>query len=68
MAPKNPALAGDPGKNAATWRAQDIAPIPEVENPERRAYLMELDPLYCDLIVQRWEKFTGGKAERASTR
>ena len=30
----------------------------------RRAYLMELDPLYCDVIVQRWEKFTGRKAER----
>ena len=25
---------------------------------------MELDPLYCDVIVQRWENFTGEKAER----
>ena len=32
----------------------------------RRAFLMELDPLYADVIVQRWEKFTGGKAERGS--
>ncbi|HPO93354.1 MAG TPA: DNA methyltransferase [Phycisphaerales bacterium] len=30
----------------------------------RRAYLMELDPLYCDVIVQRWESFTGKKARR----
>jgi len=30
----------------------------------RRAFLMELDPLYCDVIVQRYEKFTGHKAER----
>ncbi|MCL4221946.1 MAG: ParB N-terminal domain-containing protein [Phycisphaerales bacterium] len=30
----------------------------------RRAYLMELDPLYCDVIVQRWETFTGRKAQR----
>jgi len=30
----------------------------------RRAYLMELDPLYCDVIVQRWEQFTGKKAQR----
>ncbi|RLS52890.1 MAG: chromosome partitioning protein ParB [Planctomycetota bacterium] len=29
----------------------------------RRAFLMELDPLYCDVIVQRFEKFTGQKAE-----
>ena len=28
----------------------------------RRAYLMELDPLYCDVIVKRWERFTGKKA------
>lgn len=30
----------------------------------RRAFLMELDPLYCDVIVQRYEQFTGLKAER----
>jgi len=33
----------------------------------RRAFLMELDTLYCDVIVQRWEKFTGRKAERLAT-
>ena len=32
----------------------------------RRAYLMELDELYCDVIVQRWENFTGRKAERVA--
>ncbi len=30
----------------------------------RKAFVMELDPLYCDVIVTRWEKFTGEKAER----
>ncbi len=33
------------------------------EQAGRKAFLMELDPLYCDVIVQRWEKFTGKKAE-----
>ena len=35
------------------------------EQTGRKAFLMELDPLYCDVIVQRWEKFTGRKAERS---
>jgi DNA modification methylase len=30
----------------------------------RRCYGMEIDPVYCDVIVARWEKFTGGKAKR----
>ena len=34
------------------------------EQTGRRAFLMELDGLYCDVIVERWEKFTGRKAER----
>ena len=33
----------------------------------RKAFLMELDPLYCDVIVQRFEKFTGTKAERRAS-
>lgn len=34
------------------------------EQTERRCYMMELDPLYCDVIVQRWEEFTGLEARR----
>lgn len=29
----------------------------------RRAYLVELDPLYCAVIVQRWERFANDDAE-----
>jgi DNA modification methylase len=36
------------------------------EQTGRKAFLMELDPLYCDVIVQRFEKFTGKKAERVA--
>lgn len=28
----------------------------------RKARLMELDPIYCDVIVKRWEDFTGNTA------
>ena len=34
------------------------------ERTNRHSYLMELDPKYCDVIVKRWEDFTGNKAKR----
>ena len=34
------------------------------EKTGRTAHLMELDPRYCDVIVTRWEKFTGKTAQR----
>jgi DNA modification methylase len=36
------------------------------EQSRRRAFVMELDPLYCDVIVRRFEQFTGKKAQRHS--
>ena len=33
------------------------------EKTNRNCRMMELDPKYCDVIVQRWEEFTGKKAE-----
>jgi DNA modification methylase len=33
------------------------------EKSARTNFTMELDPKYCDLIVKRWEDFTGKKAE-----
>lgn len=32
------------------------------EQLNRRCYMSELDPHYCDVIIQRWEKLTGKKA------
>jgi len=34
------------------------------EQMDRIGYLMELDPKYCDVIIKRWEKFTGDKAKK----
>ncbi len=36
------------------------------EKSSRKAYIMELNPAYCDIIVKRWEQFTGNKAIRKS--
>ena len=38
--------------------------IVAAEQLDRRARLMELDPHYCDVIIARWEKLTGGKATK----
>ena len=34
------------------------------EQLDRKCYMMELDPIYCDVIIDRWQKFTGKKAEK----
>ena len=33
------------------------------EKTNRKCYGIELDPKYCDVIIKRWENFTGKKAE-----
>ena len=35
------------------------------EKTNRKCYGIEIDPIYCDVIVKRWEDFTGQKAELA---
>jgi len=37
------------------------------EKASRTAYVMEMNPHYCDLIVKRWEMLTGNKAARISS-
>lgn len=34
------------------------------EQTDRICYAVELDPVFCDVIVQRWEQFTGQKATK----
>lgn len=37
------------------------------EQTNRKAYCMELDPQYCQVIINRWEELTGKKAEPIKT-
>jgi len=52
-----------PGENVLDLFGGSGSTLIGCEQTGRRGFLMELDPLYCDVIVQRWEQFTGGKAE-----
>jgi DNA modification methylase len=37
------------------------------ERTRRRGYLMEIDPLYVDVIIRRWQALTGEQARHAVT-
>lgn len=37
------------------------------ERTRRRCHGIELDPLYVDVIVRRWQAYTGASARHAST-
>ena len=36
------------------------------ERRERRCFMAEIDPVYCDVIVTRWESYTGKKSTRTN--
>jgi len=40
--------------------------IVAAERAGRRCFAMELDPIYCDVAVRRWEKATGSQAEHVA--
>ena len=53
-----------PGENVLDLFSGSGATLIAAEQTERKAFLMEIDPPYCDVIVERWEAFTGKKAIR----
>jgi DNA modification methylase len=53
-----------PGENVLDLFGGSGSTLIAAEKTRRRAYLMELDPAYADVIVQRFEAFTGTKAKR----
>lgn len=55
-----------PGENVLDLFGGSGSTLIAAQQTGRKAFLMELDALYADVIVQRFEKFTGAKAERIS--
>ena len=53
-----------PGENVLDLFGGSGSTLIAAEQAGRRAFLMELDPLYCDVIVKRFEEFAGTKAKR----
>jgi DNA modification methylase len=52
-----------PGENVLDLFGGSGSTLIAAEQTGRRAFVMELDPLYCDVIVQRWAKFSGKQPE-----
>jgi len=57
-------FSSKPGGNVLDLFGGSGSTLIGCEQTGRRAFLMEIDQAYCDVIVQRWEQFTGRKAER----
>jgi len=55
------------GENVIDFFGGSGSTLIACEQHQRRAFLMEIDPPYCDVIVTRWEQFTGKKAVHGVT-
>lgn len=53
-----------PNENVIDFFGGSGTTLISCEQLGRNAFIMELDPAYCDVIVDRWEKFTGKTAEK----
>jgi DNA modification methylase len=51
-----------PGENVLDLFGGSGSTLMAAEETGRRSFLMELDAAYCDVIVERWQTATGGKA------
>ncbi len=66
LAARAMAYSTKPGERVIDLFGGSGSTLIAAEQQGRRAYLMEIDPAYADIIVSRWETFAGKKAERVS--
>ena len=55
-----------PGENVLDLFGGCGGTLVAAEQTGRRAFFMESDPLYCDVIIARYEQLSGKQAERPS--
>jgi DNA modification methylase len=53
-----------PGEIVADFFGGSGSTLMGAEQSGRICYMEEIDPVYCDVIIRRWEEFTGQKAIR----
>jgi len=56
-----------PGENVLDLFGGSGSTLIAAQRTGRKAFLMELDPPYCDLIVDRYQRFTGQPAMLSRT-
>ena len=64
MAARARASSSISGENVLDLCGGSGSTLMAAERTGRQAFLLELDPLYGDVIVQRYENVTSKKAER----
>jgi DNA modification methylase len=57
-------LSSRPGENVLELFGGSGSTLIGCEQTGRNCFVMEIDPAYCDVIVKRWEEFTGKTAKR----
>lgn len=56
--------SSEPGEIVADFFGGSGSTMMAAEKVGRRCFMMEMEPRFCDVIVNRWERLTGKKAER----
>lgn len=58
---------GKKAKNILDYFGGSGTTLIACEKTNRKCFMMEISPAYCDIIINRWQKFTGRKAILEST-
>ena len=59
-------LSSKPGENVLELFGGSGSTLIACEQTGRNCFAMEIDEAFCDVIVQRWQEFTGKVAKKAS--